>query len=409
MVDGPQSRIFDGGEPAAREEAICSGWVRPRGLSRCRPHPPPPLVLSTLSPDTRLEGGRPSRRLGRGLDPAVRSLDTMFRLRGVITAGTFFPLRGRGPSRRGSDNDVVLPDFSVSRRHAACAGARGWVVYTSRAPTGAGQRRHRKKAAAQRRPLKSHFAFLVEAADPRRAPPGARPARSAAAGGRTRRRISSPPSPPARRLPPTRLEQILSRAPPRGQAQGPRPGLQQHHLRHHDAAGTPADQGELRLRGARDGDRHRLRGAVGRPRLHPPARRPQRRADLRAVARRRQGGDPPRRGAGVEDHAGGGDQGARGAAHLRRAVGPAPRHRRVDPHPSHPLGDVRAAVVGREHHRCHAGGLAVPRRHLQRGGPRSLHRPLQLRGGGGRAHPLRRARRAREALRSRPSATTRRR
>ena len=46
-----------------------------------------------------------------------------------------------------------------------------------------------------------------------------------------------------------------------------------------------------------------------------------------------------------------GDARPRRAAHLRRALRPAAGRRRVDPHPPDPGGDVRAALVGREDHR----------------------------------------------------------
>jgi adenylate cyclase len=57
----------------------------------------------------------------------------MFRLRGLIEGKErFVPLEGEEVRLgRGSDNDVVLPDFSVSRRHAALRreGERGWFVH----------------------------------------------------------------------------------------------------------------------------------------------------------------------------------------------------------------------------------------------------------------------------------------
>ena len=63
----------------------------------------------------------------------------MFRLRGAIDGRErFFPLEGEELRLgRGSDNDVVLPDFSVSRRHAALRREPGgWFVYDLKSTNG---------------------------------------------------------------------------------------------------------------------------------------------------------------------------------------------------------------------------------------------------------------------------------
>jgi adenylate cyclase len=63
----------------------------------------------------------------------------MFRLRGVIDGRErFFPLENEEVRLgRGSDNDVVLPDFSVSRRHAALRREPGgWFVYDLKSTNG---------------------------------------------------------------------------------------------------------------------------------------------------------------------------------------------------------------------------------------------------------------------------------
>ncbi|HEV8239773.1 MAG TPA: adenylate/guanylate cyclase domain-containing protein [Thermoanaerobaculia bacterium] len=63
----------------------------------------------------------------------------MFRLRGVIDGRErFFPLESDEVRLgRGSDNDVVLPDFSVSRRHAALRREPGgWFVYDLKSTNG---------------------------------------------------------------------------------------------------------------------------------------------------------------------------------------------------------------------------------------------------------------------------------
>jgi adenylate cyclase len=63
----------------------------------------------------------------------------MFRLRGVIDGRErFFPMEGEEVRLgRGSDNDVVLPDFSVSRRHAALRREPGgWFVYDLKSTNG---------------------------------------------------------------------------------------------------------------------------------------------------------------------------------------------------------------------------------------------------------------------------------
>ena len=63
----------------------------------------------------------------------------MLRLRGVIDGRErFFPLESEEVRLgRGSDNDVVLPDFSVSRRHAALRREPGgWFVYDLKSTNG---------------------------------------------------------------------------------------------------------------------------------------------------------------------------------------------------------------------------------------------------------------------------------
>lgn len=63
----------------------------------------------------------------------------MFRLRGVIDGRErIFPMDGDEVRLgRGSDNDVVLPDFSVSRRHAALRREPGgWFVYDLKSTNG---------------------------------------------------------------------------------------------------------------------------------------------------------------------------------------------------------------------------------------------------------------------------------
>jgi adenylate cyclase len=63
----------------------------------------------------------------------------MYRLRGVIDGRErFFPLESEEVRLgRGSDNDVVLPDFSVSRRHAALRREPGgWFVYDLKSTNG---------------------------------------------------------------------------------------------------------------------------------------------------------------------------------------------------------------------------------------------------------------------------------
>ena len=63
----------------------------------------------------------------------------MFRLRGVIDGRErLFPMEGDEVRLgRGSDNDVVLPDFSVSRRHAAVRREPGgWFVYDLKSTNG---------------------------------------------------------------------------------------------------------------------------------------------------------------------------------------------------------------------------------------------------------------------------------
>jgi adenylate cyclase len=63
----------------------------------------------------------------------------MFRLRGVIDGRErLFPLENEEVRLgRGSDNDVVLPDFSVSRRHAALRREPGgWFVYDLKSTNG---------------------------------------------------------------------------------------------------------------------------------------------------------------------------------------------------------------------------------------------------------------------------------
>ncbi len=102
-------------------------------------------------------------------------------------------------------------------------------------------------------------------------------------------------------------------------------------------------------------------------------------------------------GAGVAHHAAGGDGRAGGARHLRRPGGPAPLGGRVDPPAPDPLGDVRAALVGRADDGRHPGRLPLPRRRLRRARPRRADHARQLRGGGRRAHPLREEGRVRAA------------
>ena len=63
----------------------------------------------------------------------------MYRLRGVIDGRErFFPLEGEEIRLgRGSDNDVVLPDFSVSRRHATLKRETGgWFVHDLKSTNG---------------------------------------------------------------------------------------------------------------------------------------------------------------------------------------------------------------------------------------------------------------------------------
>jgi adenylate cyclase len=63
----------------------------------------------------------------------------MYKLRGVIDGRErFFPLEGDEIRLgRGSDNDVVLPDFSVSRRHASLKReAGGWFVHDLKSTNG---------------------------------------------------------------------------------------------------------------------------------------------------------------------------------------------------------------------------------------------------------------------------------
>ena len=157
----------------------------------------------------------------------------------------------------------------------------------------------------------------------------------------------------------------------------------------------------------------RLRGAAGRPRFHPLARREDRRdraASWRA-ARIASSTDPKSEVPVSKTMLDTVMTRPRRAAHLRCAVRPATGRRRVDPHPPDPRRDVRAAVVGRAHHRRHPGRLAVPRRHLHREGPRPADRARQLRGGGDR--PASRYARGGEQTSARcaagSSATTRRR
>ncbi len=118
----------------------------------------------------------------------------MFRLRGVIDGRErFFPLENDEVRLgRGSDNDVVLPDFSVSRRHAALRREPGgWFVYDLKSTNGV----QVNGVTVKKAPLRSAdrlkvgiFEFLVEgelthAAGPTEAlqqagvapPPGAHP------------------------------------------------------------------------------------------------------------------------------------------------------------------------------------------------------------------------------------------
>ena len=153
-------------------------------------------------------------------------------------------------------------------------------------------------------------------------------------------------------------------------------GLLEQDLRFHDPARAPAHPLRFGRRGALAGDGHRLRGAAGRPRLHPAARRGHGEDRLRAGAHQ---GSPrvpaAERGAGLADDGRAGDARPRGAVDLRRALRSAPRRRRFDPHPPDPRRDVHAAVVGREDHRRLSGRHAVPCRNIQRAGSRSARPP----------------------------------
>ncbi|HEV8629297.1 MAG TPA: adenylate/guanylate cyclase domain-containing protein [Thermoanaerobaculia bacterium] len=120
----------------------------------------------------------------------------MYRLRGVIDGRErFFPLENDEVRLgRGSDNDVVLPDFSVSRRHAALRREPGgWFVYDLKSTNGV----QVNGVTVKKAPVRSAdrlkigiFEFLVEG------------------------ELTHPPSPTAQ----LRLEEGAAPAPPAGAA-----------------------------------------------------------------------------------------------------------------------------------------------------------------------------------------------
>ena len=271
---------------------------------------------------------------------------------------------------RGTENEIVLPDFSVSRRHAALRReSEGWALARPRRAPTACRSTASPSSARWYGPGDKIKVGIFELHGRGGRGPSASLIDSAPTSARRQcRRRSRRAPPPSSARSPTSRRTTVSTSTARGaararQAQGARAGVLEQDLRLHDPAGAPADPLRLGGRGAVARDRPRLRGAARRPRLHPAARRDDRRAGLRAGAHQGPGRAPAAgRGAGVAHHGRAGDARARRAAHLRRAVRPAARRRRVDPHPPDPLGDVRAALVGREDHRraCRSTRRSTP-------------------------------------------------
>ncbi len=200
---------------------------------------------------------------------------------------------------RGGDNEIVLSDFSVSRRHAALRReADGWFIYDMMSTNGVQLNQEAVKKAAVRsgdRLKIGIFELQLEGEDDAVKPITA---------------TTTSPSAPAKPAPPPAQPSVLPAAANAisnativrplsdfsldfglaskdaemraGQAQAARPGVRQQDLRLPHQARPDADQGRLGRRRADAGDGHRLRGAAGRPRLHPAARRRARRRDLSA-------------------------------------------------------------------------------------------------------------------------------